>query len=40
MTSLRVSGKGCRILGGGVVDERERDEYGENVAHRMFGVWR
>jgi hypothetical protein len=27
-------------LGGGVVDERERDECSENEAHGMFGVWR
>ena len=35
---LRTRGKGCGILGGGVVDEREREEGGENETHGMFRV--
>ena len=38
MTSLRVSGKGRRILGSCVVDECESDECGENEAHGIFTV--
>jgi len=37
MTSLRVSGKSREIWGGGVVDERERDECVENEAHGIYG---